>query len=60
MKTVRTLILFLGVFSIVFLASNSGSVALTRPLPQIQPILDLPPDPDGESGATINLTNTQR
>lgn len=42
----------------MFLASNSGSVALTRPLPQIQPILDLPPDPDGESGATINLTNT--
>jgi hypothetical protein len=58
MKTVRTLILFLGVFSIMFLASNSGSVGLTSPLPQMEPILDLPPDPEGESGATVNLTNT--
>lgn len=59
MQTGKLRLLFLGVFVMVFLALSSfGPLSLGPLHAQQQPVLDLPPDPDGESSPTITLTNT--
>src|SRR5262245_38773935 len=58
MKTGQLRLLFLGGSFIVFLALTIGPFAQGPSYAQQQPILDLPPDPDGESSPTITLTNT--
>jgi hypothetical protein len=59
METRRFRVLSMGLFCMVFLASTFASPASPRrAMQEVQPVLDLPPDPDGESSATITLTNT--
>jgi hypothetical protein len=60
MTTGKLRLVFIGVVCVVFLGVAFGPSPLLRSYAQggEQPVLDLAPDPDGESTPTITLTNT--